>query len=276
MNYKQIKWLILMVPAITVGLWEYVRHQFLLPYISMELGNYLTPVLVLLVSITFLSQLFFILEKIQKELERERAAKAALEAREQLAKELHDGIAQTLFLLSVKVERLTYTKDQDTYDQELYKIRKAAHEVNRYVRQAIASLRYTNFDEEASPLKESVEENIKQIANEVLIDMSVSWNIKDQTLSAKEKVELLACIREAVVNIQKHAHATKGWIHGTVDGQGWTVKIVDNGKGLPAKLEELKDSYGIAIMRERAADMGWILTLVSEENTEVAIRKGEK
>ncbi|WP_442435751.1 histidine kinase [Paenibacillus peoriae] len=68
----------------------------------MDLGNWLTPVLVYVVSITLLTQLFRILEKIQKELEIERSEKAVLEAREQLARELHDGIAQSLFLLSVK------------------------------------------------------------------------------------------------------------------------------------------------------------------------------
>lgn len=51
MTYKQLKWLILTIPTLTIGIWEYVRHEFLLPYISMELGNWLAPVFVLLVSL---------------------------------------------------------------------------------------------------------------------------------------------------------------------------------------------------------------------------------
>ncbi|MGP3788041.1 hypothetical protein [Paenibacillus sp. 1A_MP2] len=43
MSYKQIKWMILLVPTFTVGLWEYIRHQFLMPYLSMDAGNWLTP-----------------------------------------------------------------------------------------------------------------------------------------------------------------------------------------------------------------------------------------
>ncbi|MEX2103784.1 MAG: sensor histidine kinase, partial [Bacilli bacterium] len=57
MSYRQIKWLILIIPTLTIGLWEYVRHQFLLPYISMELGNWLAPVIVFVVTITFLLKL---------------------------------------------------------------------------------------------------------------------------------------------------------------------------------------------------------------------------
>lgn len=89
-----------------VGIWEIVRHQFLMPYISMDMGNYLTPVLVFLFSIVLLLPLFSLLERNQRELEQERAVKTAMEAREGLAKELHDGMAQSLFLLSVRIERL--------------------------------------------------------------------------------------------------------------------------------------------------------------------------
>lgn len=101
MSYKQIKWLILIIPTLTIGLWEYVRHEFLLPYISMELGNVLAPIIVFLVTILFLTQLFDILERNQKELERAKALQAALEEREKIARELHDGIAQSLFLINV-------------------------------------------------------------------------------------------------------------------------------------------------------------------------------
>jgi len=100
-SYKQIKWLILIIPTLTIGLWEYVRHDFLLPYISMELGNVLAPIIVFLVTILFLTQLFDILERNQKELERAKALQAALEEREKIARELHDGIAQSLFLINV-------------------------------------------------------------------------------------------------------------------------------------------------------------------------------
>ncbi|MEK4451151.1 histidine kinase [Paenibacillus sp. FSL L8-0506] len=83
-----------------------MRHQFLMPYISMDLGNYLTPVLVFLFTLVLLVPMFSLMERNQRELEQERALKEAMKAREGLAKELHDGMAQSLFLLSVKIDRL--------------------------------------------------------------------------------------------------------------------------------------------------------------------------
>ena len=58
MSYKQMKWLILIIPTLTIGIWEYVRHEFLLPYISMDLGNLLAPVIVFWFPYCFLPSYF--------------------------------------------------------------------------------------------------------------------------------------------------------------------------------------------------------------------------
>ena len=50
MRNGRLKWLILLIPTLTIGLWEYVRHAFLLPYMSMEHGNFLAPFIVLAVT----------------------------------------------------------------------------------------------------------------------------------------------------------------------------------------------------------------------------------
>lgn len=47
----------------------------------------------------------FYFRKMQEELRQEKEKKAALIEREKLARELHDGIAQSLFLLSVKMNK---------------------------------------------------------------------------------------------------------------------------------------------------------------------------
>lgn len=274
MTYKRIKWMILFIPTLTVGIWEYVRHQFLLSYISMDLGNWLTPLLVYLVSVTLLAQLFSMLEKIQSELQAERAQKVALEEREQLAKELHDGISQSLFLLSVKADRLEYTEDRAKFEQELYKIRKTVHEVNRYVRQAIANLKYVPTSEADSAPFVTLQEQVKQVAGEVLIPVDIRWEIPEEAFSPQEKVELLACIREAVVNIQKHARAGKGWIeaHGALEG--WKVRIMDDGRGFRGNPFESQGSYGLSILKERAEAMGWRFRIRTEqERTTLELQK---
>ncbi|PYY29657.1 sensor histidine kinase [Paenibacillus illinoisensis] len=276
MSYKQIKWMILFIPTITVALWEYVRHQFLLPYISMNLGNWLTPVLVYLVSITLLTQLFRILERIQKELEQERSAKVALEAREQLARELHDGIAQSLFLLSVKAEKLESDFSSEQHQQNVLSIRKTIHEVNRYVRQAITNLRLER--EESQMVKSnhsSLLQQIKFMARDLRTPMEIQWDLKDQQLDDKEMVELIACIREALTNMDKHASATAGSIRATGMSHRWKVVIKDNGTGFTGDPFEKVNKFGLRIMKERCEEMGWVMNMYRQEAyTIIEIRKG--
>ncbi|MCQ4085299.1 sensor histidine kinase [Saccharibacillus sp. JS10] len=281
MSDKQIKWLILFLPTIVVGIWEYVRHQFLMPVLSMNAGNVLTPVLVFVVSITLLRRLFARLERIQRELEQARAVKANLEAREELARELHDGMAQSLFLLSVKIDRMEKGAQDSGLGNELGAIRKTVHEVNRYVRQALSNLRepkpnsvFPNpgFSQETSQApeiatsdevelpavaEESMAARVERLAEEAMIKVKVHWTLPDEQLGSREKVELLACVREAVINVRKHASADSAEVIGQSMANGWSVEIVDNGKGFDDDPLSVPGRYGLRIIADRAQEMGW-------------------
>jgi len=281
MSDKQIKWLILFLPTVVVGIWEYVRHQFLMPVLSMNAGNILTPVLVFLVSITLLRRLFARLERIQRELEQARAVKANLEAREELARELHDGMAQSLFLLSVKLDRMEKGAQDSGLGNELGAVRKTVHEVNRYVRQALSNLREPkpdsispnlSFSQEISQApdvlasdemesskvsEESMAARVERLAEEAMINVHVHWTLPDEQLSSREKVELLACVREAVINVRKHASADSAEVIGQATTNGWSVEIVDNGKGFDTDPLRVPGRYGLKIIADRAQEMGW-------------------
>lgn len=334
MSYRQIKWLILFLPTVVVGVWEYVRHQFLMPVLSMNAGNILTPVLVFVVSITLLRRLFDMLERMQRELEQARAAKANLEAREELARELHDGIAQSLFLLSVKTDRMERRAAEAGLGEELDAVRRTVHEVDRYVRQALANLREPakqagaasaalpaddirpaarpgllaaakpaesgEAAHRASPgaassaeaageaasrgssaagyaAEESMAARVGRLAEEAMIDVWVDWRLPDGALASREKAELLACVREAVINVRKHANAAHAEVTGAGDAAGWTVEIADDGRGFEGNPLAAPGRYGLKIMEDRAQEMGWLFELDSKPGrTSVRIFGGGK
>lgn len=269
--------MILLLPTLMVGIWEVVRHQFLMPYISMDLGNYLTPVLVFLVSLVLLVPLFSLMERNQRELEQERALKDAMKAREGLAKELHDGMAQSLFLLSVKIDRLEASRrNGEVSEESVDQVKKTVHEVNRYVRQAIANLKIPVSEQGAFTLEQSVKEQLTQMASEIMIEVSLDWSLQDEAFSPSEKAELLSCIREAIINVRKHTRAGMVSITGAGDAQSWRVAITDNGEGFRHNPFEVNGSYGLQIMKERVEGMGWRLRLTSgNTGTNVEITKGE-
>lgn len=277
MTYTRIKVLILLIPTIMVGIWEWVRHQFLMPYISMDTGNFLTPVLVFLFSIILLLPLFRLMERNQRELEQERAATGAMEAREALAKELHDGMAQSLFLLSVRIDRLEQSrKDGSVSADSVDQIKKTVHEVNRYVRQAIANLKVPVSGAESFSLERSIHEQLAAIAGEVMIEVSLDWHLEEQVLTPAEQAELLSCIREAIINVRKHTRAGKVSVSGQGNEHGWRVTIADDGAGIEHDDPfAVNGSYGLQIMRERSRSMGWALQLHSgADGTTVEIVKG--
>jgi len=273
LSYKQLKWLILIIPTITIGLWEYIRHDFLLPYISMELGNLLAPILVLVVTLMISTQLFSMIEHIQEQLNKSRALEAVLKEREKIAQQLHDGIAQSLFFINVQIKHIESKKQYD--EQILKKLQESIIKANEYVRQAIAGLRHS-ADNMSIPWLESIESLIKEISSETELKIITNWDISNDVLNEKEKVELLAIMRETLLNIYKHANATEVTIQLNEHENGWKCKIVDNGKKFKLDDYNINEHFGIKIIKERAQSMNWILKFNYSENRNVAvISKGE-
>lgn len=270
-SYKQLKVLILIIPTITIGLWEQLRHSFLLPYITMETGNLLAPFIVLAVTVTIGRLLFDLLEDVQDQLQEERMSKAALEEREKIARELHDGIAQSLFLLSVKLDQPSKSGLDTDRDQEL---RKTVHQVNEYVRQAISGLRYP-AKAETMPWEASVKQLFAEIEENCAVQIHKQWELSEENLNAKEKVELYAFLRESLLNVRKHARATNIWVSCVPLNRGWVCKVEDDGMGFDVASAGNEGRYGLKIMKERAAEMGWNLVISRESNrTKLQLSKG--
>ncbi|WP_308635650.1 sensor histidine kinase [Paenibacillus silvisoli] len=256
MTYKRIKWLILWTPTLTIALWEYVRHALLLPYISMDLGNALAPVIVMTVTATLLIKLFRMLEATSDSLQQAKAAEAAFVEREQLARELHDGISQSLFLLSVKLDKLEQAKDNEAVQETAQQLRRTVRHVYEDVRQSIASLR-------SEPSKTDVQwmQAVREMAEELRrggLAVALDWRLTDGRLTGKEKIELLAIVREAMLNVRKHANASQLRVLAdeSEDG-GFLCTVADDGIGAePAQLSA-KGRYGVRMMRDRAKTMGW-------------------
>lgn len=169
----------------------------------------------------------------------------------------------------MKVGRLEEQAKQDQQLDNLYSIKKTVHEVNRYVRQAIADLRYDPYVDQAQALamneSGTLFGQIRRIAKDIPVRIELDWAIPDDTFTDKEKVELLACIREALFNIQKHASASQAWIRGNGDKKCWNITIRDNGKGFEMNPFERKDRYGLKIMRERMNELNFTMQFRREQ-----------
>jgi len=269
MSSKQIKWLILTIPTLTIGVWEYLRHTILLPHVSMELGNWLSPILVFLVTVTLVNPLFRAYDRLSQELKEERESKQLMAERERIARELHDGIAQTLFLSSVQVEKLKSV----TPHEEWRELQHSLHHIQEYVRRSIHTLK----SESQLSLSSQVQTVMEQFRMDTSITVNYTEKFADQHFTQKEAWEITACITEALTNIRKHAHATNVDVLLASTPTSWNLEIEDNGIGFKQDSLRKQSSFGLRMMKERAEECQAQFSFACLSNkTKVRICKGAR
>ncbi|RKQ33196.1 sensor histidine kinase [Oceanobacillus halophilus] len=269
MSYNQLKWFILLIPTITVGAWEYIRHEYLLPYISMDLGNWLTPVIVLFVTFTLLTRFFSKLEQMQEELRIERAKKAVLEEREKIAEELHDGLAQSLFLLSIKVRQLDKIEVSEENEELFGRLRENIHDIHDYVRLGINNLKTPIEDPDVS-WKDRLQQLIHEFETDSGMEIERVIEVEESLLKTKEQSELLACLHESFVNIQKHAEASVVNIQIKISPDKKYLMIKDNGRGFTEADLNKSGSFGLKMMVQRCQRINWNMDF-KRENGETIV-----
>jgi nitrate/nitrite-specific signal transduction histidine kinase len=251
MTYRTLYWLTTLLPAVIIGGFEFVRHDFLLPYLSMERGNVYITILTLIISFLFANWMFRTIEKMNAKLVEEQARLAVYEERERLARELHDGIAQSLFFLNVKLKQ-----------GHLDDARVAVSAIDNHVRQAIFNLRA--LPEEGS-LGQRVEKWLSQWSALSGVDVSHEINVKEPFFTPAEEVQLFGIFQEAFANIRKHAQARHAWVKLITDEpRQWSLSIEDDGIGITPDSTEAK-KYGLTMMRDRAKQLRVVLEIKQRE-----------
>lgn len=245
MTYRTLKMLTVLLPTFLIGGFEYMRHEYLLSYLSMETGNFLITLLTLAISFLFATWMFRTISRIHDRLAEEQAKRAVYEERERLARALHDGIAQSLFYLNVKLKQ---GKVEDA--------RTAVSAIDNQVRQAIFNLR--QIPEESGTFQQRLETWLQEWSGLTGIEIETSLDIPNGQFTAAEEVHLFGIVQEACNNIRKHAvarHANVRFVPS--DWKGFELVIADDGKGITGTAHpDTQAKYGLKMLAERAAALG--------------------
>lgn len=211
---------------------------------------------------------------------REIASVAALEQaiteeRTRIARDLHDGVAQSLAFLRMRVDLW-----EDWLDQEPERLREEFASVKANLRRQIEELRRAIFALRPIELGQlgfvaALRRFVAEFAEQQ--DWSLSLELSDLPTDLPHVLELAAFrfVQEALNNAAKHAGAGRvGVTIKTLDG-GLQIVVSDDGVGFDpgAQAELPANRLGLRQMRERAAALDGRLTILSRpgQGTEVRI-----
>ena len=190
---------------------------------------------------------------------------ALLEERAVIARELHDSLAQSLSYLKIQVGRLQLlpggaeaaAQARDIVNE----LREGLNGAYRQLRELIATFR---LKMEHPRLEDSLREVAREFSHRSQLPIELNHSGWNCPLDPNEQIHVMQIVREALNNAVKHARAQRISVrlHSTPDGEA-AIDIDDDGIGLPAETDR-ENHFGLNIMRERAAQMGGVLSFHSQ------------
>lgn len=190
--------------------------------------------------------------------------KAIVDERARLARELHDGLAQTLAFLKIEAGRLqnyNLKGDVDTVAHTLDACYRTLADAYLDTRQAIDNLNRSPNISLGDWLSETADD-FKEVTGQ---EVNVVMRGLAQTHSPALKVQLTRIVQEALNNVRKHAEACTVTISAVQTEKNLTLEVRDTGRGFcPVDIPQTSH-YGLRTMRERAELIGADFQITSQE-----------
>ena len=199
--------------------------------------------------------------------QRERDLRAAMEERERISQDLHDGILQSLFAVGLALETgksMMSPRNRKTSGPPLDQAIDQLNRVMREIRNFIAGMGSDLLKGKDLPtaLQQMLETLTQQHATRVRLAIE---DRATQALSAEQSLHLLLVIQEAVSNCIRHGHAQEATVSLKMLKQGVRLSIRDNGSGFNPKAAR-RTGRGLTNMAARAQKIGGRFTVFSKIN----------
>jgi signal transduction histidine kinase len=209
-----------------------------------------------------------------------RVAELAAESeRTRIAREIHDGIAQMVYMLSLSLETAVdrVGTNPEEQRQRLKDLTALAKNALWEVRQYIFDLRPLLSGDEG--LVGAIQGQVKefQAVSELPVELEVSGEVA--RLPVETSAALYRIVQEGLGNIFRHAHASRVRVGVRFDDSTVTLSIEDDGVGITEGEPTGRVGYGMANLRDRVDDLDGAVEMVTSpgEGTriEVSVPIGE-
>jgi GAF domain-containing protein len=183
---------------------------------------------------------------------------ALLQERDRIAKELHDGIIQTIYAVGLNLDycRLTLHENPDDVEARLGDatagLNRAISDIRNYI------LNLTHRVGGVVGLREAAEglaREYEQSGGPGHLPVSITVEIDDEASTAapaERRMELVQVLREALANAMRHARATSVTVAGRVEGGQLALIVADDGIGFDTSAGSTQEHHGLRNMANRA------------------------
>lgn len=189
------------------------------------------------------------------------------EERKRIARDIHDGPAQSLANVVLRLEICEKLLDENPQKGkvELENLKKLVKDSLKGMRQLIFDLRPMTLDDLG--LIPAIKRFLKDFESHFQISTNLLISGEEKRLNQKTETGLFRIIQEALNNVAKHSQARKVRVTIAIDQRYVIINITDDGKGFEVdkvlSRECSSESLGLPGMRERAELLGGKLTVKS-------------
>lgn len=201
---------------------------------------------------------------------------AIVEERGRIAREMHDGVAQILAFVMMKlgtVDGLIASGATAEARRELESLHRAAESAYTDVREQILGLRLVA--ENDKDLIGWLRTYLDDFGEQTGLDVDLAFEpIPDEVLPRQHQLQVIRIVQEALTNVRKHAEARRVRVYGTHGGGELVLTVEDDGRGFQDTDRQPGGHFGLLTMRERAESLGGNVEIHSEPGagTRVTLR----
>jgi two-component system sensor histidine kinase UhpB len=200
-----------------------------------------------------------------------RAGMAAEEERKRLAGELHDGVAQTLAALNIRIRLARATADPQLRESVLDEVSGGIADVILELRRMARGLRPPAL--EMLGLAAAIRSHAQAVAEAAGIDLTIEAETVAGLMAPDEELSLYRILQESLSNVVRHSGAATATVVLRRVHEQIELLIDDDGRGFDTTQSWTDDrGLGLLSMEERAAVMGGRLEIRSEPGRGTQVR----
>lgn len=189
-----------------------------------------------------------------------------IDERTRLSREIHDGLAQTLGFLKLKIAQMNNYLEHGEYDQLEKTIPVCYNTVSdAYLdaRQAIDGLRVPSSE---TGIAGWLDRMVADFIENTGLEIELSLTEDDPELPPEVNAQLMRVVQEALNNIRKHSQADHIQISCGEYQNELILEIRDNGVGFDSSDIQVPTTHGLRSMRERAELIGGEFQVIGKHN----------